>query len=439
MKDKTFEDLLEIQNLKERFNVKIKNKTAPGNDHINVSLYERNIDENLEVLRKKILSNKYIFTNYKEVLISKGKGKLPRVICTPTVRDKILLSVLNDYLKSKYTNINNTLLHSRINSIKLNLDAFSGFVKIDITRFYSSINQEKLITLLNEKIEDELIVSLISKAIRTPAVPTPYNSKIRKIKPNLVGVPEGLSISNILANIYLIELDNYYNNIKNIFYTRYVDDILILCDQENIDQLKETIENQLSQIGLSINEKQDTGLIEHGFTYLGYSFNKQCISVKKASIDRFEHSIEQIMLDYKHSKEQNKDWFEWKLNLKIVGCICNNQKYGWIFFYSQMTDETLLHYLDWLVQHLLHRFKFDQQKLNIKKFVKAFFEINHNHHNSNYLINFDRFTMDEKIHVISKVYGQNIPKVNIFEVNRLFDSLVFNDLKGLEKDIQFFS
>ena len=44
------------------------------------------------------------------------------------------------------------------------------------------------------------------------------------------GVPQGLSISNILANIYMAPIDCKYSKKSSYKYYRYVDDILILCD-----------------------------------------------------------------------------------------------------------------------------------------------------------------------------------------------------------------
>ena len=67
-------------------------------------------------------------------------------------------------------------------------------------------------------------------AIDTTTISTDSASKSLRRKPRLIGIPQGLAISNILASISMMEFDT---SIKkrcgtNAIYKRYVDDILIL-------------------------------------------------------------------------------------------------------------------------------------------------------------------------------------------------------------------
>lgn len=80
------------------------------------------------------------------------------------------------------------------------------------------------------------------------------------------GIPIGLVLSPTLANIYMKSFDNeLYGklkklNLNNIIYTRYADDMVISCkdklDQEKILKIKELVSEQLSYLGLKINEKK---------------------------------------------------------------------------------------------------------------------------------------------------------------------------------------
>ena len=66
--------------LKIIYSDKIKYRATVGMDRITPVAFENKLDENVQLISQKVLSAKYKFTRYREVLISKGRGKEPRVI-----------------------------------------------------------------------------------------------------------------------------------------------------------------------------------------------------------------------------------------------------------------------------------------------------------------------------------------------------------------------
>ncbi|NDI97464.1 RNA-directed DNA polymerase (Reverse transcriptase) [Flavobacterium sp. LaA7.5] len=72
----------------------------------------------------------------------------------------------------------------------------------------------------------------------------------------LMGIPQGLPISAILANIYMLPFDTAIieelTEKYNIFYRRYSDDIVILCKQSQIDFVEDFVKNQIENINLII-------------------------------------------------------------------------------------------------------------------------------------------------------------------------------------------
>ena len=174
-----------------------------------------------------------------------------------------------------------------------------------------------------------------------------------------------MPISNALANIYMSGIDKKYQNIDGISYYRYVDDILILVNEEKFFAIKKEIAKDINELGLELNEKKDEGKISEAFEYLGYTLSNDKVSVRKSSILKLEQSMEDL---FGEVKKENIEYLKWKLNLKITGFILGKQKYGWMFFYSQITDVNLLFHLDDVVQKLLKRYKLDGE-LHLKKFV----------------------------------------------------------------------
>jgi len=91
---------------------------------------------------------------------------------------------------------------------------------MDIQNFYPIINHEILLQKLHKLIDNEDALYLVKKAIQQVAIPKGRKNKQNEI--NGKGVPQGIPISNILAQIYLDDLDTV-----NLQYFRYVDDVLI--------------------------------------------------------------------------------------------------------------------------------------------------------------------------------------------------------------------
>jgi retron-type reverse transcriptase len=88
----------------------------------------------------------------------------------------------------------------------------------DIQQFYDAIPRDQLLAVLAERIKLPRLLSLIKHAINTPTVPT--NAKRCEYHQHRrdKGVPQGLSISNLLANLYLHSLDQEVQAIKQVSY-----------------------------------------------------------------------------------------------------------------------------------------------------------------------------------------------------------------------------
>ena len=96
-----------------------------------------------------------------------------------------------------------------------------------------------------------------------------------------MGVPEGLPISNTLANIYMQDIDIKYRELGCISYYRYVDDMLILVNEDNFFDVKNNICDDIKKLGLELNDKNDEGLVTESFEYLGYVLNDGEVTVRK--------------------------------------------------------------------------------------------------------------------------------------------------------------
>ncbi|WP_444684582.1 reverse transcriptase domain-containing protein [Alkalicoccus luteus] len=441
---KLFRILFSLNQIKNFYKTSNRIKPSTGIDGVNETSFSRDIDLYSEIINRKVVNGTYGFTPYKEKLISKGRDKYPRVISVPTLRDKLTLALLHQLLSKVFDdNLNKEIVHTVISNLKkeLNKDSFDYFIKIDIEKFYDNIPHDKLISKLKNKIRKKEILHLIKQAIITPTIAN-GNNKQKPYSKNERGVPQGLSISNTLANVYMSDLDNKYQSDSSLKYFRYVDDILILCDSSKGIETEINIINDLNNKGLSVNqEKNKCGHLVNDFTFLGYQFRTRKAEVQEHNIHKIEASIIEVFTKYKYSQFKRRSEFIWTLNLKITGGIIDEKKYGWVFFYSQIDRLEVLYHLDKFLQKMMKRFDINNiQESSIKSFARTFHEVYFNKANTKYIPNFDLFSEDQKRIFLNEVVKfKNVKYLSADEVNEKFKRHVFHAVKKLDKDIQHFS
>ncbi len=303
------------------FESKIQSQKSRGIDRINAHQFSQNkkrYSEQLEIIKYKCIETSYKFSPYVEILKSKGRDKNPRIIAVPTVRDRIVLYALKEILSNVFEDcvrrkLANTYIHD-IEKVTKNINPLDlgdlGVFTTDIRNFYGSIDQELLIQKLSTRIKSQKILILIKRAISTPIVPKNYRrSQIQQYyAKEKIGIPQGLSISNILADIYVSEdIDQSIKDHYSCNYFRYVDDIILFSRKEDLEKIKNTIIEKLDLLKLEHHEKNKTsfGTGKEAFEYLGYRFELPKITVRQSTIDKFISSIAAKFSDYLHNKQKN--------------------------------------------------------------------------------------------------------------------------------------
>jgi retron-type reverse transcriptase len=455
-----FNNAFRLENIQAVYDKHIAKTNAIGIDRINRTAFELKLSVELDIIRRKAVAGTYCFSQYFEKLISKGARRNPRIISIPTYRDRIVLRILCDVLRSSYSNdISQKIPQTVISQIKeaLNSGKFNHFIKIDISDFYPSIDHTILNRALFRRIRKAEIIFLIENAITNPTVPVPDKSTQRC----RVGVPQGLAISNILAEIYLIKFDEWLNKIPGIAFFRYVDDVLILC-QSQPEHVFEKIKTEFTKsFRLTVHDlgggsKSRLDNINEEFSFLGYQFQNRRANVRKESIARLEGSLAKIFTTYKYKSEAikkngNKDErlkqqkkskaiFLWRLNLRITGCIYENTRKGWIFYFSQIDLQNLdqLIRLDKTIGKLIKRFRISVAPRDVKSFVRTFFEAKRkNGGDGRYIPNFDVATIQDKRKILAEYFNEeNVDNFSDEKVERLFSWRIRRATRELENDIQ---
>lgn len=434
-----FQSAFSIANLRKIYESSVAQTRATGVDNISTKIFERDLEQHLSLINKKVLNGSYRFTRYKQKLISKGANKAPREVCIPTIRDRVVLKALNHFLQDRMgQHIPQPLPQLITKKIKKSLqsDSYDVVLKFDVSEFYPSVQHHILKKRLPRFVQHSVILGLIEAAIKQST-----SSKL-----NTKGVPQGLPISNILAALYFRKIDRTFESREGLFYQRYVDDILVLCRNDQQDRVSSDIINTCKQVGLTIYDpnlrpdKSTSVPSSYEFSYIGYRYNPKerpncLVTTKLESKIKLINSLTGIFTSYHRSKKKSLALLQWRINLRITGCISENSGKGWIFFFSEIDDKQLLFELDKLVGSLCKRFG---ANFPLKKFVRSWHEINHNRWRKSYFPNFDKYDLNEMSKVVATYHSKDVDALEMTEeeITTSFWRVVKKEIKDMETDIQ---
>lgn len=438
-----FEKNFSKEKLATIFREKVSLSNASGIDNLKPHKLFPRIQDEINVILSKVPKGSYKFTKYKLKLVTKGRNKAPRELSIPSVRDRIVLRALSSFLKNRFgPSPNLKLPQAIIRKVKRDLKSgsFNAYIKLDVRDFYPSIKHDQLLSRIRKRIRYPHILNLIQLALQTPTVLASKSAD----KPSERGVPQGLSVSNILADIYLANIDKRLHKRSDISYYRYVDDILILCEESHITEITSDVIKRFKRLGLDVYDplkseefkgKSSIGKISDSFKYLGYVFKNSKISVREESIDKLKSSLASIFTSHKHANEKirRKEFLEWRINLRITGCIFQERSKGWLHFFSEIDDEQLLHTLDHFVKILMKRFDVD---IEPKKFVRTYYDLKYRKHETSYIPNFDKFTLEQKKYTLAHYFGLDLKKYRSDEeIEHEFRKKIDKQVRDLEEDI----
>lgn len=403
------EILFSEEQLLSEFNRRHRDAASRGLDRRNGAAFALVAHQEIPVVSRKCLDATYVFTPYMETLKVKDHRSLPRRIGVPAIRDRIVLAQLNKLLRLAFpVESKSPLASTYVRQLAKELQgvpiAGNWTAGCDIKRFYDSLDRGRLFRILQKKLDGHVAFTLIAAAVNTPIVPATYrkNNVSRYVEQK--GVPQGLAISNALAAIYLHEVDQAMQGLP-VSYYRFVDDVLVIGGREETKKAQRSFAARVRARGLSVHKlgdkKNHHSALSTPFHYLGYSFSMPKVTVREATIERLIHSLAGKISDYKHNhlrvverkeyltEELYQKVFLEELNERISGAISMDKKYGWVAYFSEINDLSVLHRIDMIVAGLLRRVpELRQFSGKTKKFSRAYFEMKHRPYGG-YVRNYD--------------------------------------------------
>ena len=127
-----------------------------------------------------------------------------------------------------------------------------------------------------------------------------------------VGMPIGNLTSQLFANIYLNELDQYCKHTLKIhYYIRYMDDIIILApDKATLHEWKSAIEAFLrDKLALDLNKKTMIRPVKSGVEFVGVMIYTTHRKLRKSTVRRIKREVRKICSMY-FSGRMSKEAFD---------------------------------------------------------------------------------------------------------------------------------
>ena len=228
------EKILDQRNLDEAIRRVKSNKGAPGIDKMTVNEIDKYFREHGREIKTSIWAKKYKPQPVRRQYIPKPNRK-KRPLGIPVVVDRVIqqatAQVLSELYDSSFSDHSygfrpNRSAHGAMNEVLGYLnDGCEWVIDLDIEKYFDTVNHDKLISILRERVKDDVTLHLIRSFLKAGAMENGV------VTPTMEGVPQGGPLSPILANIYLDKFDKELEE-RGLRFVRYADDCNIFVKSE---------------------------------------------------------------------------------------------------------------------------------------------------------------------------------------------------------------
>ncbi len=198
--------------------------------------------------------------------------------------------------------------HAAVNRLKTLIQHYPYSIKIDIRKYFQSIRQDLLFSILSRKIGDQSILWLIRHILRSYREPHPIDDRGNYLLnfDGPLGIPIGNLTSQFFANVYLNPFDHFVKETLGVkAYLRYVDDMLVLHhSKQRLYEIKNEISDYLlNQNHLSIHENcAHVVPVRDGIDFLGYRVFPSHVLVRNGNGHRFLKRFKKLRVQYREKQ-----------------------------------------------------------------------------------------------------------------------------------------
>ncbi|MBO5005683.1 MAG: group II intron reverse transcriptase domain-containing protein [Clostridia bacterium] len=209
------------------------------------------------------------------------------------------------FIETSYACIKNRGMHKATLDVQKAMRHYKNIwneyyiIKMDVRKYFQNIDKDILINILKRKVKDKKLMRLIEEIV--------YSNKGKK------GIPIGNYTSQIFANIYLNEIDQYIKHkLKCKYYFRYMDDsIILLKTKDEAKRILEEVKKFLKEkLDLELNNKTQILKSKQGINFCGYKINEYRLKIrdrgKKSLKKKIKKMERQVLLGEISTKDAYK-------------------------------------------------------------------------------------------------------------------------------------
>lgn len=254
-----------------------------------VKRHDKRRNENIQKLHRMLIEGKYRTSEYETFMVYEPKER--EIFRLPYYPDRIVHHAVMNYLEpifvstftaDTYSCIKGRGIHSCADKLKSVLkkdhEGTKYCLKLDIKKFYPSIDHDILKSLLRKKLKDHRLLALLDEIIDSAE-----------------GVPIGNYLSQYFANFYLTYFDHWIKEVMKVkYYFRYADDLVFLAPDkaylhELLGQIREYLRTNLK---LEIKSNyQVFPVSSRGIDFVGYRFYHTHTLLRKRIKQRFARAV----------------------------------------------------------------------------------------------------------------------------------------------------
>ena len=289
----------------------IKSKKGKGYRIENIKFYLKQ-EEYIKWLYEKLKNRTYKHGGYSVFYVTEPKVRkieksryIDRIVHRWLVDNFLEPAFVPTFINTSFACLKNRGMHksalyvqSCMKKAKRKWDNYY-ILKMDISKYFDSINKKILLEIIKRKIKDKKLLWLIKEIL--------YSQKREK------GLEIGNYTSQMFGNIYLNEQDQFIKHKLHIkYYARYLDDsvIIVKTKEEAKKALKEITKFLEEKLELKLNKKTQIFKGKQGVNFCGYKINEYRMKIRDKGKRKLKKKVkylkEQIYKGNFTSKEAKK-------------------------------------------------------------------------------------------------------------------------------------
>jgi RNA-directed DNA polymerase len=290
-----FVHVTKIETLEEAYRVAKRNGGAADVDEQSFSDIEADgLADFLRGIREDLLTGRYQPRANRRVEIPKGNGKV-RTLQIPCIRDRVVQGALKlileavfeaDFCSNSYGFRPRRSPHRALAEVRRSvMRRMSTVIDVDLSRYFDTIRHSVLLDKIAQRIQDPQVLHLVKQIIKVGGS---------------LGVPQGGPFSPLAANIYLNEVDWFFDairckttegNYEAVNYHRFADDIVVTVSGHHTkrgwaERALQRLQEQFARIGVELNQEKTkvVNLLKgEAFGFLGFDLRR----VSKRDMDGY--------------------------------------------------------------------------------------------------------------------------------------------------------